>query len=142
MQTNFLFRLYGKYKFFVFYGIFGALTTLVNVLVYWLCAHGMRLAVVPSATVAWLIAMLFAYITNRKWVFYSTVTDPAKIAYEMISFFSSRLATGLVDITLMAVFVNLLHFNDLIVKIAANIIVIVLNYLASRFLIFRHTRLP
>lgn len=64
--------LYQKYKDIIPYGIFGVLTTLVNVIVYWTSARLLGLGVMPSTVIAWILAVLFAYITNRKWVFHST----------------------------------------------------------------------
>ena len=91
----------------------------------------------PSTIFAWVLAVLFAYITNRKWVFHSTAKGSKEILKEMVSFFSCRLATGIVDWLCMFVFVDLLKFNDLIIKVAANVVVVVLNYVASKLFIFK-----
>ena len=131
--------LYQKYKDILFYGIFGVLTTLVNLVVYYICAHPMHLGTMPSTIIAWIGAVLFAYITNRKWVFHSSATSPDEIIREIISFFACRLTTGIVDWLCMFIFVDVLHFNDVIIKAAANILVIILNYIASKLIIFRHT---
>lgn len=126
-----------KYKDVVPYAIFGVLTTLVNIASYWLCAHALGMPVMASTIIAWILAVLFAYITNRKWVFLSQAESRRAIAKEMISFFVCRLATGLVDWVCMLVFVDLLHWNDVLIKTSANILVIILNYLASKLIIFK-----
>lgn len=131
--------LYQKYKDILFYGIFGVLTTLVNLVVYFICAHPMHLGTMPSTIIAWIAAVLFAYITNRKWVFHSSASSPNEIIREIISFFACRLTTGIVDWLCMFLFVDVFHFNDVIVKAAANVLVIILNYVASKLIIFRHT---
>lgn len=89
--------LFHKYKDILPYAIFGVLTTAVNIAVYWLTAHPMGLSVMMSTVLAWVAAVLFAYVTNRKWVFHSEAKTPAEIGKEMVSFFACRLATGVVD---------------------------------------------
>ena len=130
-------ELWEKYKDLIPYGIFGVLTTVVNVLVYALCAKTFGLSTVVSTAIAWVAAVLFAYITNRKWVFHSKATGAAAIVKEMVSFFVCRLLTGVLDIGIMKLFVDILGFNDVIVKVASNIIVIILNYVASKLVIFK-----
>lgn len=119
------------------YLFFGGCTTLVNIIVYYVCAHIASIATMPSTITAWAASVLFAYLTNRKWVFESEETKAFGIARELFKFFGCRLATGLVDWLCMFVFVDLLLWNDLLVKIGANILVIILNYVASKMLIFR-----
>lgn len=129
-------KLIMKYKDIISYLVFGVMTTVVNVVVYWFCSHLLGIVVVASSVIAWTVAVLFAYITNRKWVFYSEASGKKEIIREMISFFSCRFLTGVVDWLFMFVFVVVLCLNDVIIKVVANILVIVLNYIASKFLIF------
>ena len=129
-----------QYKDMIAYLFFGVCTTAVNVAVYWLAAHPLELGTMPSAVIAWIAAVLFAYVTNRKWVFHSQARGAAEIAREIASFFACRIATGVLDWACMYVFVDLLHWNDLIIKVAANILVIVLNYVASKLVIFRNSK--
>ena len=86
---------------------------------------------------AWICSVLFAYITNRKWVFHSEAMGSAAILKEMISFFACRLLTGVVDWLCMLIFVDLLYWNDMVIKIGANVLVIILNYVASKLVIFK-----
>lgn len=118
---------------YVFWGI---CTTLVNICVYWLSVHLFNFGVVPATILAWIIAVLFAYVTNRKWVFHSSTSQAKTIIMELLSFIICRLGTGIVDWICMYVFVFLLSWNDIIIKSAANVLVIILNYLASKYLIF------
>lgn len=130
-------QLYERYKDIIPYAFFGVCTTVVNTAVYWLFAHPLGLDVLPSTIIAWFLAVLFAYITNRKWVFHSEATTRVEIQREVVSFYTCRIATGIVDWLCMYVFVDLMHWNDLVIKIAANILVIVLNYVASKLVIFK-----
>ena len=130
-------KLYEQYKDVIPYLFFGVCTTLVNVVVYWACAHLLGTGVMPATIAAWVLAVLFAYVTNRKWVFHSTAFGREEITKEIISFFSCRLGTGVVDWLMMLVLVSWLHLPDLPIKILANIIVIILNYVLSKFVIFR-----
>lgn len=126
-----------KYKDLIPYMFFGVCTTLVNVIVYWIFAHLLKVSVMPSTLIAWFLAVVFAYVTNRKWVFDSQAQGYKEIIREIISFFACRIATGIVDWACMFIFVDLLHLNDVIIKFIANIVVIVLNYLASKIIIFK-----
>lgn len=129
-----------KYKDIIPYAIFGVLTTAVNITVYWLVAHPLALSVMISTVLAWIVSVLFAYITNRKWVFHSQAEAPDEILKEILSFFACRLATGVVDWGCMFIFVDLLHLNDVIIKAGANVLVIVLNYIASKLVIFKNKK--
>lgn len=129
--------LWKKYRNFIPYIFFCVLATLVNIIVYWIFAHPLHLHVMISTIVAGVASVLSAYITNRIWVFHSTATTSAEILKEVVVFFSCRLATGILDWACMYVFVDLLVWNDLLVKCGANVLVIVLNYVASKVLIFR-----
>ena len=129
-------ELWTKYKEIILYVIFGAGTTLVNVAAYMLCS-GMGLSTALSTVTAWVLSVLFAFVTNRRLVFESGSSGPAAVAREMISFFSCRFATGLPDLAIMVVFVDVLGLWELAVKIASNVVVIVLNYAASKLLIFK-----
>ena len=126
-----------KYKDMIAYLVFGGLTTVVNIAVYWLMAHPLELGTVPSTVAAWVAAVLFAYVTNRKWVFHSQAGTRQEVSREVVSFFGCRLATGVLDWVMMFVCVDLLHWNDMIIKIIANVAVIVLNFVASKLIIFR-----
>lgn len=126
-----------KYWDVIPYLFFGVCTTVVNVVAYWICAHPLGLGTMMSTIIAWILAVLFAYVTNRKWVFHSEAHGAEAIGKEMASFFGCRLATGVVDWVCMFIFVEWLSMNDVIIKAAANFVVIVLNYVASKLIIFK-----
>ena len=81
--------------------------------------------------------MLFAFFTNRRFVFESRETTAAGRWREFVSFFGCRVATGVLDVVIMAVAVDLMGWNGLVWKLISNVLVIVLNYVASKWLIFR-----
>lgn len=120
----------------VLYGIFGVLTTIINIVAYWL-VRKFDISITISAAIAWLVAVFFAYWSNRRYVFESTNTSLIAIFFEAIYFFACRIATGIFDVAFMYLFADILAFNEVITKIVANIIVIVLNYIASKLFIFR-----
>lgn len=124
------------------YLFFGVCTTCVNVASYWIFAEYFGVGVMASSCIAWFLAVLFAYVTNRLWVFHSTVHGFYSVLREMTNFFSCRLATGALDIACMYVFVVLLGFNGAIIKLFDDIVIIVLNYLASKFIVFRSKKQP
>lgn len=128
-------QLIKKYKEQILYLIFGGLTTLVNVFTYFVCRE-LNASVTLSTIVAWFVAVLFAYITNKLFVFESKCANASQLLHEIAGFFSCRLFTGLLDLGIMYVSVDILNFNELVMKILSNIIVIALNYIFSKLVIF------
>jgi len=135
---NNLVALFNKYKEMILYVFFGGCTTLVNIVCYYISAHYLLLNTSISTIVAWIISVAFAYITNKIWVFESKSTDSNTLIKEIVSFVSCRFATGVMDLVIMIVFVDVLLFNDLFIKIISNILVIVFNYIASKLYIFKN----
>lgn len=129
--------LYKKCKDVILYLVLGCCTTAVNVFTYWIFARFVNASVMVSTVIAWFIAVLFAYFTNRKWVFHSEASGVSGVVQEIFSFFGCRIATGGIDWICMWVFVELIGLNDVVIKFIADVIVIVLNYLASKLVIFR-----
>ena len=126
-----------KYKEIIAYLFFGMLTIVVNLIAYYICAHIFILKTIPSTVIAWFCAVVFAFIANKLWVFKCKSESKSALYKEITNFFVYRVLTGLLDILIMYVFVDKLLFYDMIVKILSNILVIILNYLASKFVIFR-----
>lgn len=131
-------NLFSKHKDLIPYAVFGVLTTVVNIVVYWLFAHALGTPVMVATVMAWFVAVLFAYLTNRRWVFHSEALGLKEIAKEAASFFGCRMGTELIDIAAMYVLVDQMRMNDIVIKTVANIVVIVVNYVASKFVIFKH----
>ncbi len=132
-------NLFRKYRSLIFYAVFGVFTTLVNMGSYWLCFNALGMPNVPSTIVAWLLAVSFAFITNKLWVFDSKSFDAKTLKHEIPTFFGARIATGLLDVLIMYLAVDVMHWNGMVWKMISNVIVIVLNYIASKLVIFRES---
>lgn len=104
---------------------------------YYICSSLLKLGTIPANVIAWILAVLFAYLTNRKWVFESYALTIKDIINEIIAFFSCRLLTGILDIVIMYIFVDIYSMNGMIIKCISNIIVIILNYVASKLFVFK-----
>ena len=129
--------LIGKYRSLILYAVFGVLTTLVNMAAYWLCFDVMGIPNVPATIIAWVLAVSFAFITNKLWVFDSKSFDGKTLKHEIPTFFGARLATGVLDVAIMYLAVDLMHWNPTFWKLVSNILVIIINYVASKLVIFR-----
>lgn len=79
----------------------------------------------------------FAYLTNRKWVFHSQASTFKEYASEIASFFAARIGTALLDMAIMFIFAEQMHLNSMVIKILANVVVVIVNYVASKFWIFK-----
>ena len=119
------------------YLIFGALTTVINILTYYICLYILHIPNLISNIIAWILSVIVAYLTNRKYVFDSKAEAPKAIIIEVISFFASRIATLLVDEGIMYITVDKFLWNGLLMKIISNIIVIILNFVLSKLVVFR-----
>lgn len=118
------------------YGIFGVLTTIVNFLSYYIFYELLNVSNVISNIIAWFLAVSFAYVTNRGMVFGSTTNGKSNILKEMLRFFVSRVFTGVVDLVIMYITVDLLLLHSILMKFLSNIIVIIGNYVLSKFFVF------
>ncbi len=129
--------LFFKYKEPILYIFFGGCTTVVNYVSYLVLEHALSVHYMAATVIAWFLSVVFAYLTNRKWVFESSVHTPAAVIKEAASFFASRIFSGVMDAALMYLCVDLLSFNSDISKLAINVLVIILNYILSKLLVFR-----
>ena len=129
-----------RYKHMLAYVFFGVCTTAVNVIVYFLCARLMGLNTAWSTILAWFFAVMFAFLTNKSLVFGSKSWERSLLIREIAAFYLCRLATGVIDLATMILTVDVLGWNDVLMKFVSNVIVIVLNYVASRFIIFKKGR--
>lgn len=128
---------YRKHKTVILYLVFGGLTSLVNIIAYLGLTKVFGLHYMSANIVAWIASVLFAYITNRLFVFVSQSKGLILILGECAAFFGCRLFSCLMDTTGMYVMIDLLHCNDLFVKIITNIVVIILNYIFSKQVVFK-----
>lgn len=130
--------LYSKYGEIIRYLIIGVLTTIISLITY----YGLVFTILDPTdpfelqlanVISWIISVLFAYFTNRSYVF--QVKDHHATS-EFFKFIASRLFTLLVDMAIMFIFVTLLSLDDKLIKIFSQVVVIVLNYLLSKFIVF------
>lgn len=119
------------------YIFFGAATTVINILSYELFRKNLQINFIVSNSIAWIISVSFAYITNRKYVFLSDEITIKGIAKEFMSFVSCRLLSGGCDLAMMIVLVSMIRINDSASKIVSNIVVVAINYILSKLIIFR-----
>lgn len=129
--------LFWKYKEAILYLVFGGLTTLVNIVSYAVCARAFHMGTLLSNGIAWVLGVAFAYGTNKRFVFESKTDGAAETLKELFSFVACRLGTGVLDMAVMYVAVDLLGWYDVGMKILSNIVVIILNFVLSKLLIFR-----
>jgi putative flippase GtrA len=116
----------------ILYVVFGFFTFVVNFVTYFIFV-GLGINYLIANALAWFFSVLFAYITNRKWVFESKSPDILK---EMSLFFGGRIFSGVVDTALMYLFIDVLVLGDFISKTVVQIIVIILNYIFSKLIVF------
>ena len=126
-----------KYKFIILYGIFGVLTTIVNIATYGILYRCFDVSNIVSNIIAWVMSVLFAFVTNKLWVFESKSFNFSLFIKELGSFIVCRLATGVLDLGIMFLGVDLLKGPAMILKVVSNIIVIILNYVMSKFFVFK-----
>lgn len=119
------------------YLVFGGLTTVVNIIVLMVMSDLCGLNLVISNTIAWIISVLFAYITNKICVFNAETKDIKDLVREVTSFVGARVGTLIIETIFLEIVVNYLHQNKLLMKIISNIIVIVLNFIFSKLFIFK-----
>ena len=131
---------YKKHKEILLYLFFGGVVTLVSIGTFQLFYAVFKINELIANVISWVISVLVAYITNRTWVFVSTANTKGAVTAEMLGFFGGRAATLLIEELIILVFVTFLKFNSLAVKLAAQIAVIVLNYIFSKLLIFKNKK--
>ena len=121
----------------VSYLFVGVATTLVNYVVYYLATRIAGLDVMPGTWTAWVVAVAFGYVANKAFVFHTHCENTRALLREAGSFFAMRLASLGIETVLMFLLVEMLHLNDLAMKLLVNIVVIILNYVFSKLFIFK-----
>ena len=134
-------NLYKKYKEIINYLIVGGLTTVVSIASYYVVKQfifraNTQFFIQVSTVVSWVLAVLFDFFTNKKYVFESDKKGMS-LAYEMVKFFASRLATLGIEMFCMFLFTKPFHINDKISKILVQPIIVVLNYVFSKLFVFK-----
>ena len=128
---------YSAHKEVLLYLFFGGLTTLVSILMFAFFTIALGIDVLWSNVLSWILAVSFAYVTNRTWVFVSRADTRAGVVREIASFFGGRVATLLMEEALLYVFITRLGLPAMPVKIAAQAAVIAANYVISKLFVFK-----
>lgn len=119
------------------YLFFGVLTTVVNYVVYLPCYNLLGLSAALSNVIAWVVAVAFAYLTNKPFVFHSHDWSAKAVVPELTKFVGSRVASGALETGIIFVTVDCLQWNGNVMKLVTSVLVVVLNYVASKLLVFR-----
>ena len=119
------------------YLFFGALTTVVNYIVYFPCYNWLGLSASVSNVIAWVVAVAFAYVTNKPFVFKSYDWSLKVVGPELIKFVGCRVGSGVLETAILFVTVDWLHWNGNLWKIVTSVLVVILNYIGSKLLVFR-----
>ena len=130
-------KLLKKHKELISYVFWGAATTAVNYCVYFLCTQLLQIQYLISNVLSWVAAVAFAFVVNKLFVFASKSWKAGTVLPELWKFVSARILSGVMETGILFLFVELLKLPDGPVKIAAGVLVILLNYAVSKWLIFK-----
>lgn len=119
------------------YVFFGALTTLVNIVVFAVATHG-GLSWQLANFLAWLLSVLFAFVTNKLWVFNSHTENLSALVWEFSKFIIARVASLGIDYGFMLLFIQAMGMNETVAKILTQFAIVAANYVFSKFVIFKH----
>ncbi|MBR6199852.1 MAG: GtrA family protein [Spirochaetales bacterium] len=125
-----------KYKALIAYVFFGICTTAVDVSIYWLAFRVLSIPNVFSAIIAWFFAVSFAFITNKLWVFESKSFEFNIFWIELIKFYTYRIATGVLEVGMIWLAVDIFHWHAMLCKIISLVIIIIIQFIGSKFWIF------
>lgn len=119
------------------YLVFGVLTTVVNFIFYWLFTDVLGVYYITSNVIAWVFAVIFAYITNKLFVFESKSWELSLIVKEVLSFGAARVLSLLFETGFLALTVEIIGVPELIAKVIAAVFVVIINYVASKLFVFK-----
>ena len=130
--------IYVEFKEIINYLVFGVLATGVNFISYFIFARVFNIDEVVSSGLSWFCSVVFAYTTNKIFVFDSKTKGKKALLKECVSFFTARIISGILcDVGTFAVMVKVLHINDVISKIVTQVTVVIVNYIFSKFIVFK-----
>ena len=139
-----LVALFNRYRSVIAYLFWGVVTTVVNIVVFQFLSSGVHWNYQLANVIAWFLSVLVAYFTNKVWVFGSHCSTVKAFLKEFFWFYFYRGLTLIMDVIIMYVGISLLKFDSplqqLIVKIIDNVIVVIANYIFSKWLIFHDNR--
>ncbi|PRS02152.1 hypothetical protein C6W24_05860 [Bacillus atrophaeus] len=121
------------------YIIMGIFTTAVNISSFYILVEILNTDYKTATVIAWILSVLFAYITNKIYVFQQKTSDMRSLLRELTAFFSVRLLSLGIDLGMMILLVSQFHTNETLAKILDNVVIVVVNYIASKWLVFKKT---
>lgn len=127
-----------KYKGIILYLSFGVLTTVVSLGLYYLFQEVLCYSATVSNVISWVGAVLFAFLTNKPFVFGSHDWSPETLIPELTKFVGGRLASGLFETVLLFITVDLLSLHSMLMKLIASVFVVIANYVISKLFVFRN----
>ena len=130
-------ELWKKYRDLVVYLVFGVLTTAVNYLVYLPCYHLLRWPASVSNVAAWVVAVAFAFLTNKPLVFQSHDWSWKVAGPELSKFLACRIGSGLLETAVLFLTVDVLAWDGSWMKLITSVLVVIANYVGSKLLVFR-----
>lgn len=125
---------YNRYREVISYLFFGVLTTLINIITFYVLRK-INIGVYISNVIAWIISVLFAFITNKLFVFESK--NKKNLLKEGISFYFFRIVSLIFDMGLMFLLIDVMNINDMVSKIITNVFVVIINYVFSKLFVFK-----
>lgn len=129
--------IYEKHREVILYLFFGGLTFLLSIFTFALFHITLNINELIANILSWIIAVLFAFFTNRVWVFEAPTKTYKEFISQLSTFLGGRVVTLIIEEGLLFIFITLLHLNSMVIKIFAQVIVIVLNYIISKCIIFK-----
>jgi putative flippase GtrA len=135
MQT--IKKLIVKYWDILSYLFFGGLTTLVNFVIFYPCYNWLHISATLANVIAWVVAVAFAYLTNKPFVFRSYDWSWKTVGPELTKFVGCRIGSGLLETAAIFLTVDCLHWNGNVMKLILAVVVVILNYIGSKLLVFR-----
>jgi len=137
IMKNNIKELFTKYREIINYLIIGVSTTTINYISFVLLTKLYNIDIHTSNIIAWVISVIFAYFTNKLFVFESKSFKFNVLGKEILSFGAARILSLLLEELILFIFVDKLGMEKLIIKLIANIIVVIVNYILSKFIIFK-----
>ncbi|MDQ0929734.1 putative flippase GtrA [Bacillus atrophaeus] len=128
-----------QYREMIMYIIMGIFTTAVNISSFYILVEILDTDYKTATVIAWILSVLFAYITNKIYVFQQKTSDMRSLMRELTAFFSVRLLSLGIDLGMMILLVSQFHTNETLAKILDNVVIVVVNYIASKWLVFKKT---
>ena len=131
-------KLFLRYYDLIMYLVFGVMTTAVNYLVYLPCYNLFGLSASVSNMISWVVSVAFAFLTNKPFVFRSHDWSAKVVWPELAKFVGCRVGSGVMETVILFVTVDTLRWNGNIWKLVTSVLVVVVNYVGSKLLVFRN----